>query len=117
MGLLGSYNLSTNEIILMDYDFYPNLEYVAGYWCEQPEPYNGDCISFSAEGPGAPGEPDGRCYELESMSPGMLLSPGESFTFRSRTIHMKGPRTVMAGICRQHLGPDVSTLEAFDKQT
>ena len=117
MGLLASYNLDTNEIVMMEYDFYPNLEYAASYWYEQPEPYNGDCISFSAEGPGTPAESDGRCYELESMSPAMLLEPGQSFTFRTRTMHMKGPRTTMARICRQQLGPEIATLEAFDRQS
>jgi hypothetical protein len=115
VGLLASYNLDTDEVIVMDYDYYPNLEYAASYWYEQPEPYNGDCISFSAEGPAAPGEPDGRCYELESMSPAMLLEPGQSFTFRTRTIHIRGPRTTMARICRRQLGPEIATLEAFDR--
>lgn len=116
-GILGSYDLESSEMVLMEYDLYPNLEYAASYWYEQAEPYNGDCISFSAEGPGAPGEPDGRCYELESMSPAMLLAPGQSFTFRTRTMHVKGPRIALAGICRKHLGPEISTLEAFDRQS
>jgi hypothetical protein len=116
LGWLASYNLQTHEIILMDYDYYTHLDYAASYWYEQAEPFNGDCISFSAEGPGAPGEPDGRCYELESMSPAMLLAPGESFTFRTRTMHIKGPRRTMAALCRRQLGPELAALEAFDRQ-
>lgn len=117
MGILGSYNLDNDEMVIIDYDFYPNLEYASSYWYEQAEPFNGDVISFSAEGPRAPGELDGRCYELESMSPAMLLSPGQSFTFRTRTMHIKGPRTAMAKICRSQFGVEVSTLEAFDRQS
>lgn len=112
-GLLGSYNLETDEIILLEYDFYPNLEYAASYWYEQPEPFHGDCISFSAEGPDEEGGPDGRCYELEAMSPALLLAPDQCFTFRTRTMHIRGPRAAMAAICRRHLGPEISTLEAF----
>ena len=117
MGLLASYNLDSNEMILIDYDYYPNLEYAASYWYEQTDPFNGDCASFFCEGPEARGEPDGRFYELESMSPAMLLSPGQSFTFRTRTIHIKGPGKLMAALCRRQLGPDLAILEAFDKQS
>lgn len=117
LGIIGSYNLDTDEMIVMDYDFYPNLEYAASYWYEQPDPFNGDCISFSAEVPGSPGEPQGRCYELESMSPAMLLSPGQSFVFRTRTVHIRGPRKTVAGICRRHLGAEIATLDAFDRQS
>ena len=70
-------------------------------------------ISFSADGPAEEGGPNGRCYELEAMSPAMLLAPGQSFTFRTRTMYIRGPRTVMAAICRRHLGPEIATLEAF----
>lgn len=116
-GLMGSFNLDTNEMIFLQYDFYPNLEYAASYWYEQPEPYNGDCISVSVEGPGERGGAPGRCYELEAMSPAMLLAPKESFTFRTRVFHVRGPRTVMGRICRQQLSPELSTLEAFDAQS
>ncbi|OFX13510.1 MAG: hypothetical protein A2Z18_07140 [Armatimonadetes bacterium RBG_16_58_9] len=117
LGILGSYNLDTDEIILMQYDFYPTLEYAASYWYEQPEPYNGDCISLSAEGPDKPGGPEGRCYELESMSPALLLERGQSFTFRTRTVHIRGPRRAMAGICRGHFGVEVAALEDFDRRS
>ncbi len=108
-GLMASYNLATNEMIVLDYDFYPHLEYAASYWYEQPEPFEGDCMSFSAEGP------DGRCYELEAISPALFLSPGASFTFRTRTMHLRGPRVDMARICRAHLGAGIATLEAFSR--
>jgi hypothetical protein len=114
-GLLGSYNLQTDEMILMDYDFYPQLEYAASYWYEQPQPYHGDVISFSAEGPDRPGGSPGRCYELESMSPAMFLSPGETFTWRTRTMHLIGPKRAMATICQRFLGPNTAQLEAFDR--
>jgi uncharacterized protein DUF6786 len=114
-GLLGSYNLETNEIVLLDYDFYPRLEYAASYWYEQPLPYEGDVISFSAEGPESAGAAPGRCYELEALSPALFLYPGESFTWRTRTMHLAGPRRVLAGICQRFLGPNSSQLEAFDR--
>jgi hypothetical protein len=113
-GLLASYNLATDEMVLMDYDLYPNHEYAASYWYDLPEPYNGDCISFSAEGPDCEGGARGRCYELESMSPALFLQPGESFDWRTRTLHLIGPRLIMAGILRRHLGAEISSLEAFD---
>jgi hypothetical protein len=115
MGLLASYNLATDEIVLLDYDFYPNHEYAASYWYELADPYDGDCISFSAEGPDQEGGSRGRCYELEAMSPALFLHPGESFDWRTRTLHMTGPRVVMAGILRRNLSTEISSLEDFDK--
>lgn len=112
-GLIGSIDLDSNRLVFMDYDFYPNLQYAASYWYEQTEPYNGDCISVSAEGPSEVGAPNGRCYELESMSPAMLLPPGQSFTFRTRTMHVRGSQPIVADICRQQLGPSWSALDRF----
>jgi hypothetical protein len=112
-GLLASYNLDSDTMTFLEYDFYPRLEYAASYWYEQSDPFHGDCISFSAEGPDVKGGPDGRCYELEALSPAMFLAPGQSFTFRTRTMHMRGPRHALEFICRRQLGVEVSTLEAF----
>ncbi len=117
MGLLGSYNLATDEIVMMDYDLYPNYEYAASYWYDLPDPYNGDCISFSAEGPDREGGPKGRCYELESLSPALFLQPGQSFDWRTRTLHMTGPRVVMAAILSRHLSTGISSLEDFDRMS
>ena len=114
-GLMGSYNLTTNELIIMDYDFYPQHDYAASYWYEQPDPWHGDVISFSAEGPDRKGGPKGRCYELESLSPALFLHPAESFNWRTRTMHIIGPRTVMADICQRFLGPNIGQLETFDR--
>ena len=114
-GRLGSYNLETNELILLDYDFYPQLDYAASYWYEQPQPYDGDVISFSAEGPARPGGPPGRCYELEALSPALLLTPGESFTWRTRTLHLAGRAVTTASICQRFLGPNIGQLAAFDR--
>lgn len=104
-GLIGSYNLDSGHLVLMNYDYYPNLDYAASYWYDQPQPYNGDCISAAIEGPEIADGPPGRCYELESLSPAMFLSPRQSFTFRTRTMHMRGPHPEMDRICEQHLGP------------
>lgn len=114
-GLLGSYNLETGEVVLMDYDFYPKLEYVASYWYHQPRPYHGDVISLSVEGPNEPGGPAGRCYELEAMSPALWLDPGESFTWRTRTMHLRGAKQTVAPIFERFLGPNLAQLELFDR--
>jgi uncharacterized protein DUF6786 len=116
-GLIASYNLDNDMMTFLDYDFYPRLEYAASYWYEQADPFHGDCISVSAEGPEVTGGPDGRCYELEALSPAMFLAPDQSFTFRTRTMHVRGPRREMATICRRQLGVEVSTLEAFARNS
>src|SRR6185295_680532 len=112
-GVVASYDLDADTMTFLEYDLYPRLEYAASYWYEQPEPFHGDCISVSAEGAEVTGGPDGRCYELEALSPAMFLAPGQSFTFRTRTMHIRGPRRELAFICRRQLAVEVSTLEAF----
>jgi hypothetical protein len=114
-GRLGSYNLESNELIMLDYDFYPQFDYAASYWYEQPQPYDGDVISFSAEGPDQPDGPIGRCYELEALSPALFLAPGESFTWRTRTLHLTGRAATSASICQRFLGPNIGQLAAFDR--
>ncbi|OGO39190.1 MAG: hypothetical protein A2147_09350, partial [Chloroflexi bacterium RBG_16_57_8] len=65
---LASIDLDLSELTIMDFDFYPELEYVAGYWKQLEKPYEGDVMS-TAYGEGS--------YELENLSPALFLEPGQ----------------------------------------
>jgi len=113
---LGSWDLDRNELIIMDFDFYPELEYAASYWYQQENPYEGDVCSLSYEGPGADGN-TGQSYELESLSPALFLKPGQSFGHRNRVYHLFGPTEALDGICNKFLGVERKTIEEFEQNT
>ncbi|MBI2842846.1 MAG: hypothetical protein HYX78_05545 [Armatimonadetes bacterium] len=113
---LGSIDLDSSELIIVDSDFYPEMEYAASYWRQLENPYDGDAISVSIEGLKENGQP-GESYELETLSPALFLSPGQYFTHRNRIFHIFGPQSVIDDICKRFLRANRETLEKFDAQS
>jgi hypothetical protein len=110
---LASLDLDTDEMVIVDCDFYPELEYVGSYWRYMQDPYDGDALSVSFEGPNEKGQP-GRSYELETLSPALFLEPGQAFSHRNRIYHLFGPAGAINQICRKFLGVDRTLIEHFD---
>ncbi len=113
---LGSLDLDSNELIIMDYDFYPELDYAAGYWRVMENPYDGDVASVSIQGY-EQGGLLGESYELENLSPALFLHPGEYFVHRNRVFHLFGPQQVIDQICQKYLGASRQALEEFEAQS
>jgi hypothetical protein len=114
-GRLGSYNPDTNILIIVDHDFYPELDYASGYWRNYENAFDGDALSVYIDGPEQPGGSAGLCYELETISPALFLRPGEEFTYRNRTFHMRGNPEDLDLICQRFLGPSLSQVALFEK--
>ena len=112
-GRLGSYNPDDAHLIIVDHDFYPELEYAAGYWRQYENAFDGDALSVYIDGPERSGGPDGVSYELETMSPALFLYPGQSFAYRNRTFHLRGERESVGQVCKRSLGPTLDQLEEF----
>ena len=110
---LASLDLDTNELIIVDCDFYPELEYVGSYWRRMQNPYDGDALSVSYEGPDDAGR-SGQSYELETLSPALLLQPGQALSHRNRIYHLFGPAAAINQICRRYFGADRAVIERFD---
>lgn len=102
---LASIDLDTGELIIVDCDFYPELDYAAGYWRMLEDPYDGDVVSM-CYGQGS--------YELEDLSPALFLKPGQRFPHRNRVFHIFGPLDSLDQICRRFLHVDRATLEEFE---
>jgi len=113
---LASINLKTNELIIVDCDFYPELQYAGSYWHKMKDPYDGDVVSVSYEGPMENGQP-GKAYELETLSPALFLRPGQSFSHRNRIFHIFASAKTLDSICQKYLGVDRATLAAFDRKS
>jgi hypothetical protein len=101
---LASIDLDLNQLTIMDFDFYPELEYVAGYWKHLEKPYEGDVMSLSY-GEGS--------YELENLSPALFLEPGQCFAHRSRVFHIYAPPRTLDQVCRKFLHVSMEALERF----
>ncbi len=121
-GRAGSLDLDTNELVIVDNDFYPEMDYATNYWRKADELFDGDAINICIDGPaGKDGpvfaEPDNMAYEIETTSPALFLQPGQSYASRARTFRLRGRQAVIDAICRRFLRADRKTIEAFDAQS
>lgn len=116
-GRLGSYDPDDAHLIIVDHDFYPELEYATGYWRPYENAFDGDALSAYIDGPERPGGSEGVSFELETMSPALFLQPNQSFTYRNRTFHLRGDRGSVDRVCRRSLGPTLDQLEEFARTT
>jgi hypothetical protein len=109
-GRLGSYDPINNHLIIVDHDFYPEMDYVTGYWRSCADAFDGDAASVYVDGPQEVGGPGGLSYELETMSPALFLKPGQSFSYRNRTFHLRGPRSAIRAVCKQFLNAEIDCM-------
>jgi hypothetical protein len=116
-GRLGSYDPDDAHLIIVDHDFYSELEYVAGYWRRYENAFDGDALSVYIDGPERAGGSAGVSYELETMSPALFLRPTQSFTYRNRTFHLRGGRGSLDQVTRRSLGPTLDQVEEFARST
>ncbi len=65
-------------------------DYINSMWEWQDEPYKGDVINSYNDGPLDDGTVMGGFYEIETSSKALFLSPNQSHTHCSTTIHIKG---------------------------
>jgi hypothetical protein len=113
MGRLGSYDPNNDHLIIVDHDFYPELDYATGYWRAYDNAFDGDALSVYIDGPEGVGGPDGLSYELETMSPALFLRPRESFAYRNRTFHLRGSRESIGVACKRFLKVDIAEMNVI----
>jgi len=114
-GRLGSYNPNDDHLIIVDHDFYPELDYATGYWrAYSGDAFDGDALSVYIDGPEEVGGPDGLSYELETMSPALFLRPGESFGYRNRTFHLRARREAIEKVSKRFLKADIAQIDALN---
>lgn len=91
--ILGSYDAQNNCLTLVQYTKPKGItDYVNSMWQMQDKPYAGDVVNSYNDGPVNPGEkPMGPFYELESSSPALELTPGQSVSHIHRVFHFVGP--------------------------
>ena len=112
--IAGSYDESGRVLTLVQYTRPPEARsYVNSMWEIQAEPYQGDVVNSYNDGPPAPGKPPlGPFYELETSSPALDLSPGQSYTHVHRTFHLVGPESDLDRIARATLNIRLADLKS-----
>ena len=113
-GRLGSFDPDANCLTIVDHDFYPELVYPTGYWCNYENAFDGDALSVYIDGPEHAGGTMGLSYELETLSPALFLRPLEEFTYRNRTFHLRGNPQDLDVICQRFLGPRLTQIASFE---
>jgi hypothetical protein len=111
---LGSYIPSKKLLTLIHYNKPEGADrYVNSMWEIQEEPYDGDVVNSYNDGPPEPGVPAlGGFYELETSSPALALSPGESYTHIHQTVHISGTEEQLNPLAEDVLGVSVSVIAA-----
>lgn len=108
----GSWNPSMNVLTIVVYTLPAGTtrtsEYINSMWEMQENPYAGDVINSYNDAPGAHGP---TFYELETSSPALALSPGQSASHLHRTIHLTGDRADLDRVSRQVLGVGLDEIE------
>lgn len=108
--ICGSWDPELNVLTLVSFTRPAGAtEYVNSMWELQKEPFAGDVINNYNDVGMADGSPS--FYELETSSPALALTPGQSGRHVSRTVHFTGPRSDVDRIARATLGVSLDEIE------
>jgi len=111
-GRLGSVDFDAGELLINDFDVFPELPYAASYWkhLSSEEILDGEALSCYIDGPDENGGRAGDCYELETLSPALSLRPGDTFLHRNRVTHIRGPRKSIEAIALRFLHTNIAEV-------
>jgi hypothetical protein len=86
--------------------------YTNNLWEIQDAPFEGDVINCYNDGPNETGGKLGGFFELETISPALALSPGESFNHVHSTIRMEGSRDALNAVAESTFGVGLDKIES-----
>ena len=112
LGRIAAIDLQRGTMRILEFDAYPELEYVASY----PLPYAGNPYQGGAASSFVLSNALGvkPFYELECCSPALFLQPGEKHGHRARTYCLRGDNEAILKVCQRHFRVDRDTLNEFD---
>ena len=80
LSVAGSYDAANNVLSIILFDVDSKATYLNQEWTPDKDPLVGDAVNAYNDGPLADGSQMGPFYEMESVSPGAFLKPGEKLT-------------------------------------
>jgi hypothetical protein len=86
----GSFDPENNILTVVTFDVDPEGVYLNQEWTLEKDPFSGDAVNAYNDGPLEDGSQMGPFYELESVSPGAFLQPGESLAHTHNVFHFTG---------------------------
>jgi len=112
--VLGSIDFQAGVLTLVHFtmpDHPAKHDYLNNMWgVPQAKPYTGDVANAYNDGPNDLGKQMGPFYEIESVSPTLVLKTGESLVHRHRTIHIQADAETLAELAKEILGVDLEAV-------
>lgn len=111
--LLGSWTPEEQRLTVVQFNLPARVAqgYCCNLWQMQVEPFKGDVVNVYNDGPNESGGRLGPFYELETLSPALALSPGQTYEHRHRTLHFLGRREMLDGLATNLFGIALEEVE------
>jgi hypothetical protein len=109
--IAGSFDFEKNILTILIPQVNKDASYVNSKWEMQKEPYKGDVINSYNDGPLADGSQMGPFYEIESSSPALQLSKGQSGEYKQSTFHFQGSYGSLKQLAQQLLGVNLDEIK------
>jgi hypothetical protein len=109
--IAGSFDFEKNILTILIPQVNKDASYVNSKWEMQKEPYKGDVINSYNDGPLADGSQMGPFYEIESSSPALQLSKGQSGEYKQSTFHFQGNYSSLQQLAKQLLGVNLDEIK------
>lgn len=112
--IAGSFDAQRNILTIVKYNKPEGVtDYVNSMWELQDEPFAGDTVNAYNDGSPEPGAPPlGPFYEIETSSPALALTPGESGTHISETYHFEGDEAELNRVAKETLGVSLDEIRS-----
>jgi hypothetical protein len=114
-GKAGSYDAANNVLTITLFDVDSMGTYLNQEWTPDKNPLVGDAVNSYNDGPLANGTQMGPFYEIESVSPGAFLKPGEKLTHRHCVFHFTGDKAGLNIIAVKTLGISLNDIQSVFK--
>ncbi|MFB9841474.1 DUF6786 family protein [Mucilaginibacter ginsenosidivorans] len=109
--IAGSYDAINNVLTVAVFDVESKATYLNQEWTPDKDPMIGDAVNSYNDGPLADGTQMGPFYEIESVSPGAFLKPGEKLTHQHCIFHFTGDKAGLNKIALKTLGVSLSEIK------
>lgn len=102
--IAGSYDTQNNILTVTKFDADSSGTYLNQEWTTDKNPLKGDVVNAYNDGALADGSQMGPFYEIESVSPGAFLKPGDKLTHNHSVFHFTGDEASLKTIAHQVFG-------------
>jgi hypothetical protein len=109
--MAGSYDAANNVLTLTLFDVNSKAKYLNQEWTPDKDPLVGDAVNSYNDGPLANGTQMGPFYEIESVSPGAFLKPGDKLTHQHYIFHFTGDKEGLNNIAMKLLGISLDDIQ------